>query len=201
MAKVSYVISKNSSRNGKQNFHFDGGTGSGKWFSKLFKDGKEEHSSEPNEVVDLISKLVVDGDYSINKNSETKIEFEGSVEEIKEFATWSINQVKAESGSLKAVAEFVKEYCKSIVDMFKGIFGYTEHIDDLQAERDQFEVENKKLSKEIEDLRESLKKSATKTSGFDPDAKVEKLSEEIKNLNESLKASGFEPIAEVEKQK
>ena len=95
-------------------------------------------------------------------------------EEIKEFATWSINQVKAESGSLKAVAEFVKEYCKSIVDMFKGIFGYTEHIDDLQAERDQFEVENKKLSKEIEDLRESLKKSATKTSGFDPDAKVKK---------------------------
>ena len=169
MAKVSYVISKNSNRNGKSNFHFDGGTGNGKWFSKIFNNGKEEHSSEPNEVVDLISKLVVDGEYSISKQSETRIEFEGSTEEIKEFATWSINQVKAEAGSLKAIAEFVKEYCKSIVDMFKEIFGFTEHMDDLQSEHDKFEDENKKLSKEIEDLRESLKKSE-----FDPDAKVEK---------------------------
>ena len=174
MAKVSYVIAKNSTRNGKSNFHFDGGTGNGKWFSKIFKNGKEEHSSEPNEVVDLISKLVIDGDYSINKNSETRIEFEGSTEEIKEFAAWSINQVKAEASSLKSVAEFVKEYCKSIVDMFKGIFGYTEHVEEIQSERDQFEAENKKLSKEIEGLRESLKKSTTKTSGFDPDAKVKK---------------------------
>ena len=173
MAKVSYVLTKNSNGNCKSNFHFDGGTGSGKWFSKIFKNGKEEHSSEPNEVVDLISKLVIDGDYSINKNSETKIEFEGSVEEIKEFATWSINQVKAESGSLKAVAEFVKEYCKSIVDMFKGIFGYTEHVDDLQVERDKFEAENKRLSEELKKLSESLKQT-TKTSGFDPDAKVKK---------------------------
>ena len=171
MAKVSYVISKNSEGNGKQNFHFDGNTGSGKWFSKLFKDGKEEHSSEPNEVVDLISKLVVDGDYSINKNSETRIEFEGSTDEIKEFAAWSINQVKAEASSLKSVAEFVKEYCKSIVDMFKGIFGYTEHVEEIQSERDQFEAENKRLSEELNKLNESLK---TKTSGFDPDAKVEK---------------------------
>ena len=171
MAKVSYVISKNSEGNGKQNFHFDGNTGSGKWFSKLFKDGKEEHSSEPNEVVDLISKLVVDGDYSINKNSETRIEFEGSTDEIKEFAAWSINQVKAEASSLKSVAEFVKEYCKSVVDMFKGIFGYTEHVEEIQSERDQFEAENKRLSEELNKLNESLK---TKTSGFDPDAKVEK---------------------------
>ena len=171
MAKVSYVISKNSTRNGKSNFHFDGGTGNGKWFSKIFKNGKEEHSSEPNEVVDLISKLVIDGDYSISKNSETKIEFEGSVEEIKEFATWSINQVKAESGSLKSLAEFIKEYCKTIVDMFKGIFGYTEHVEQVQAERDKFEVENKRLSEELNKLNESLK---TKTSRFDPDAKVKK---------------------------
>ena len=169
MAKVSYVISKNSTRNGKQNFHFDGGTGSGKWFSKIFKNGKEEHSSEPNEVVDLISKLVVDGDYSISKNSETRIEFEGSTDEIKEFATWSINQVKAEAGSLKAVAEFVKEYCKSLSITFKEIFGFTEHVDDLQLERDKFEAENKRLSEELKKLNESLK-----TSGFDPDAKVEK---------------------------
>ena len=171
MAKVSYVISKNSNVNGKQNFHFDGGAGSGKWFSKIFKNGKEENSSDPNEITDLLSKLVVDGDYSISKNSETRIEFEGSTEEIKEFATWSINQVKAEAGSLKAVAEFVKEYCKSIVDMFKGILGYTEHVEQVQDERDKFEAENKKLSKEIEDLRESLK---TSTSGFDPDKKVKK---------------------------
>ena len=171
MAKVSYVISKNSSGNGKSNFHFDGNTGNGKWFSKIFNNGKEEHSSEPNEVVDLISKLVIDGDYSINKNSETRIEFEGSTEEIKEFTTWSINQVKAESSALKSVAEFVKEYCKSLTETFKGIFGFTEHVDDLQLERDKFEAENKKLSKEIEDLRESLK---TSTSGFDPDKKVKK---------------------------
>ena len=174
MAKVSYVISKNSNGNGKQNFHFDGGAGSGKWFSKIFKNGKEENSSDPNEITDLLSKLVADGEYTISKNSETRIEFEGSTEEIKEFATWSINQVKAEAGSLKAIAEFVKEYCKSIVDMFKGIFGYTEHVEEVQSERDKFESENKRLSKEIEGLRESLKKSTVKTSGFDPDAKVEK---------------------------
>ena len=96
MAKLSYVISKNSSGNGKQNFHFDGGTGSGKWFSKIFKNGKEEHSSDPNEVVDLISKLVIDGDYSINKNSETRIEFEGSTEEIKEFALSGLSRVRDE---------------------------------------------------------------------------------------------------------
>ena len=173
MAKVSYVISKNSSGNGKQNFHFDGGAGNGKWFSKIFKNGKEENSSDPNEVVDLISKLVIDGDYSINKNSETRIEFEGSTEEIKEFATWSINQVKAESGSLKAVAEFVKEYCKSFITMFKDIFGFTEHVDDLQVERDKFEAENKRLSEELKKLSESLKQT-TKTSRFDPDVKVKK---------------------------
>ena len=169
MAKVSYVISKNSSGNGKSNFHFDGGTGSGKWFSKIFKNGKEEHSSKPNEVVDLISKLVVDGEYSITKNSETRIEFEGSTEEIKEFAAWSINQVKAEAGSLKSLAEFIKEYCKSIADTFKSIFGYTEHVEDIQSERDKFETENKRLSEELKKLNESLK-----TSGFDPDKKVEK---------------------------
>ena len=169
MAKVSYVLSKNSSGNGKSNFHFDGNTGNGKWFSKIFNNGKEEHSSEPNEIVDLVSKLVVDGEYTISKNSETKIEFEGSVEEIKEFATWSINQVKAEAGSLKSLAEFVKEYCKSFTTMFKDIFGFTEHVDDLQVERDKFKDENKKLSEELKNLNESLK-----TSRFDPDAKVEK---------------------------
>lgn len=168
MAKVSYILTKNSSGNGKQNFHFDG-NGNGKWFSKIFSNGKEVNSSEPNEITDLISKLVVDGEYSINKSSETRIEFEGSVEEIKEFATWSINQVKAEASALKNIAEFVKEYCKSIVDIFKGIFGYTEHVEQVQAERDQFESENKKLSEELKKLNESLK-----TSGFDPDAKVEK---------------------------
>ena len=173
MAKVSYVISKNSTRNGKSNFHFDGNTGNGKWFSKIFNNGKEEHSSEPNEIVDLVSKLVVDGEYTISKNSETRIEFEGSTEEIKEFATWSINQVKAEAGSLKNVAEFVKEYCKSIVDIFKGIFGYTEHVEQVQDERDKFEAENKKLLEELNKLKESLKQK-TETSGFNPDAKVEK---------------------------
>ena len=154
MAKVSYVISKNSTGNGKSNFHFDGNTGSGKWFSKLFNNGKEEYASEPNEIADLISKLVVDGEYAISKNSETRIEFEGSTEEIKEFAAWSVNQIKAEAGSLKAVAEFVKEYCKSLTDMFKDIFKCVEQMDDVQVERNKFEAET--------------------SSGFDPDAKVEK---------------------------
>ena len=173
MAKVSYVINKNSSGNGKSNFHFDG-NGS-KWFSKIFGNtGKHETVAEPNEFTDLLSKLVVDGEYTISKNSETRIEFEGSVEEIKEFAAWSINYIKAEAGSLKAIAEFVKEYCKSIVDIFKGIVGYSKHVEQIQSERDKFESENKKLSKEIEGLRESLKKSTAKTSEFDPDAKVEK---------------------------
>ena len=176
MAKVSYVISKNSTGNGKSNFHFDGGTGNGKWFSKIFNGntGKHETVTEPNEFVDLFSKLVVDGDYSISRNSETRIEFEGSTEEIKEFATWSINQVKAEASALKSVAEFVKEYCKSFTTMFKDIFGFVEDAEKVQDECDKFESENKKLSKEIEGLRESLKKSTAKTSEFDPDAKVKK---------------------------
>ena len=173
MAKVSYVISKNFSGNGKSNFHFDGNTGSGKWFSKLFNNGKEEYASEPNEIADFISKLVVDGEYTISRNSETRIEFEGSTEEIKEFATWSINQVKAEASALKSVAEFLKEYCKSIVDMFKDIFRFVEDAEKVQDERDKFESENKKLSEELKKLRESLKKS-TEKSGFDPDAKVKK---------------------------
>ena len=171
MAKVSYVINKNSSGNGKSNFHFDG-NGSGKWFSKIFNGntGKHETVAEPNEFTDLLSKLVVDGEYTISKNSETRIEFEGSTEEIKEFAAWSINQVKAEASALKNIAEFVKEYCKSIVDIFKGIFGYTEHVEQIQAERDQFEAENKRLSEELKKLSESFKEK----SKFDPDAKVEK---------------------------
>lgn len=168
MAKVSYVLSKNSSGNGKSNFHFDGNVGSGKWFSKLFNgNGKLETAAEPNDITDLLSKLVVDGEYSISRNSETRIEFEGSTEEIKEFATWSINQVKAEAGSLKSVAEFLKEYCKSIVNMFKDIFGFTEHVDQVQSERDAFEAENKRLLKEMETLRESLKKSAKKGTTTD----------------------------------
>lgn len=169
MAKVSYVLSKNSSGNGKSNFHFDGNAGSGKWFSKLFNGntGKHETAAEPNEITDLLSKLVVDGEYSISRNSETRIEFEGSTEEIKEFATWSINQVKAEAGSLKNAADFLKEYCKAIVDMFKGIFGFTEHVEQVQSERDAFEAENKKLMKDLETLRESLKKTAKKGNTTD----------------------------------
>ena len=159
MAKVSYVLSKSGSGNGKTNFHFDGNAGSGKWFSKIFNNGKEEHSSDPNEITDLLSKLVVDGDYSISRNSETRVEFEGSTEEIKEFATWSINQVKAEAGTLKELAAFLKEYCRAIVDMFKGISGYTEHVEEIQSERDKFEAENLRLTKEMDDLRESLKKT------------------------------------------
>lgn len=176
MAKVSYVISKNLTGNGKSNFHFDGGTGSGKWFSKIFNGniGKHETATEPNEFTDLLSKLVVDGEYSIVNNSETRIKFEGSTEGIKEFAARSINRVKVEASALKAVAEFVKEHCKPLTETIKDIFRFVEDIEKVQDERDKFKSENKKLSKEIEGLRESLKKSTDKTSGFDPDAKVEK---------------------------
>lgn len=171
MAKVSYVLSKSGSGNGKTNFHFDGNAGSGKWFSKIFNNGKEEHSSDPNEITDLLSKLVVDGDYSISRNSETRVEFEGSTEEIKEFATWSINQVKAEAGTLKELAAFLKEYCRAIVDMFKGISGYTEHVEEIQSERDKFEAENLRLTKEMDDLRESLKKTTADKKGNVTDSK------------------------------
>lgn len=169
MAKVSYVLSKNGNVNGKSNFHFDGNAGSGKWFSKLFNGntGKHETVGEPNEITDLLSKLVVDGEYTIAKNSETRIEFEGSTEEIKEFAAWSIAQVKAEAGYLKNVADFLKEYCKTIVDMFKGIFEFTESVQQVQSERDAFEAENKKLIKDLETLRESLKKTAKKGNTTD----------------------------------
>ena len=107
------------------------------------------------------------GEYTISKNSETKIEFEGSVEEIKEFAAWSINQVKAEASALKNIADFVKEYCKSFTTMFKDIFGYTEHVDQLQEERDKFEAKNKNLSEELNKLSESLKKTAKKGNTTD----------------------------------
>jgi hypothetical protein len=160
MAKVSFVISKNSNGNAKSNFHFDGNAGSGKWFSKIFNGntGKHENASEPNEITDLISKLVVDGDYTIAKSSETRIEFDGSPEEIKEFAAWSINQIKAEAGALKAVAELVKDYCKAIVDTFKGIFGYTEHVDQVTEERNKFKAENARLLNDLETLKNSAKK-------------------------------------------
>ena len=171
MAKVSYVLSKSGSGNGKTNFHFDGNVGSGKWFSKIFNNGKEEHSSDPNDITYLLSKLVVDGDYSISRNSETRVEFEGSTEEIKEFATWSINQVKAEAGTLKELAAFLKEYCRAIVDMFKGISGYTEHVEEIQSERDKFEAENLRLTKEMDDLRESLKKTTADKKGNVTDSK------------------------------
>ena len=162
MAKVSYVISKNSVRSGKSGFHFDGNTGNGKWFTKIFKDGKEEHSSEPNEIVDLVSKLVVDSDLNCNKTNETRIEFEGSVDEIKEFGAWSVNQIKAEAGSLKAFGEFIKEYCKALTDMIKDMFRTIEHIDQVNDENDDLRNQNDKLLKENETLRESLKKSASK---------------------------------------
>lgn len=162
MAKVSYVISKNSTRAGKSGFHFDGNTGNGKWFTKIFKDGKEEHSSEPNEIVDLVSKLVVDSDCNCNKTSETRIEFEGSVDEIKEFGVWSVNQIKAEAGSLKSFGEFIKEYCKSLTDMVKDMFSSIEHIDQVNEENADLRDQNDKLLKENETLRESLKKSAAK---------------------------------------
>lgn len=115
MAKISYIISKKSTGNGKGGFHFDG-QGSGKWFEKIFKTGKEEFHTEPNEISNLLSKLVVESDYTFNGEKESRIELEGSAEEIKELGQWSVNYIRAEAGTLKPLAEFVKEYCQTFCD-------------------------------------------------------------------------------------
>ena len=115
MAKISYIMSKKSVGNGKGGFHFDG-QGSGKWFSKIFKAGKEEFHSEPSEITGLLSKLVVESDYTFNGEKESRIELEGSAEEIKELGQWSVNYIRAEAATLKPMAEFIKEYFQAFCD-------------------------------------------------------------------------------------
>lgn len=115
MAKISYVISKKSIGNGKGGFHFDG-QGNGKWFEKILKGNQYEMHNEPNEITGLLSKLVVESDYNFSGDKETRIELEGSSEEIKELGQWSVNYIKAEASTLKPMAEFIREYFKTFCD-------------------------------------------------------------------------------------
>ena len=115
MAKISYIVSKKSTGNCKGGFHFDG-QGSGRWFEKIFKSGKEEFHSEPSEVSNLLSKLIVENDYTFNGEKESRIELEGSAEEIKELGQWSVNYIRAEAATLKPLAEFIREYFQTFCD-------------------------------------------------------------------------------------
>ena len=115
MAKVSYIISKKSNGGAKGGFHFDG-QGNGKWFEKIFKGNQYEMHNEPNEITGLLSKLVVESDYNFSGDKETRIELEGSAEEIKELGQWSVNYIKAEASTLKPMAEFIRDYFKSFCD-------------------------------------------------------------------------------------
>ena len=136
MAKLSYVISKNSKRAGKRGVHFDG-SGSGNWFQQLFSKGENKVPTEKSEIRDLVSKLVLDGDGSYESNSETRVEIEGSSEEIREFANWSVEEIKANSESLKNVAVFIKDYCKAlkdvVLDTYKEINEENESSKDIET--------------------------------------------------------------------
>lgn len=145
MAKISYIINKTSRRSGKTKFGF-GGSGSGTWFQKIFKAGKEEMSDSPSDIKDLVSNLTSDFDGSSESLKETKIEFEGSTEEIREFASWSVSEIKANADSLKDLANFTKSYCGSLADLsvkiYRGI-----------SEADKTAEENTALRKENEELK------------------------------------------------
>ena len=91
MAKISYLISKNSKSSGKHLFHFDG-SGSGSFFQKWFNKDHDEINSNPTDLKDLLSKIVSEFNGDSESVREKRIEFEGSCEEIKEFASWSISE-------------------------------------------------------------------------------------------------------------
>ena len=156
MAKISYLISRNSKRSGKSIFHFDG-SGSGSWFSKWFNKDHEEVSSTPNDIKDLISKLVSEFDGNSESVRETRIEFEGSSDEIQQFASWSIGEIKANADSLKDLAAFTKSYCESIGDMSIKIYrGFVEadndasDIQELKNRVSELEAAQQKKSKKAE---------------------------------------------------
>lgn len=174
MAKMSYIINSNSNGSGKHNFHFDGNCGSGKLFSNIFKKGKEVQSSEPNEIADLISKAVLEGEHSKNKITETRIEFEGDVDEIKEIGIWTINQIKAEIGTLNVARAFFRDLFGDAKDFIKEMFQLGRDINKTEDELRQAKSDITILRKENENLKAAAKKTTSKKAGFDPDAKVEK---------------------------
>ena len=154
MAKISYLISKSSKRAGKSGFHFDG-SGSGTFFQKFFKNGKEEVSDNPSDIKDLISKLVSEFDGNSETIKETRIEFEGSSDEIQQFASWSIGEIKANADSLKDLAAFAKSYCNSLADLSVKIYSGFNEVDKTASE-------NSELRRENEELKAAAKKNSDK---------------------------------------
>ncbi len=115
MAKLSYILSKSTKHNGKTSLNFDG-SGSGNWFQKVFKKDYEEVLTPASEVRDLISKLNIEFNGDGESNFETKIELEGTTEELKEFAGWSIGYIKANADFLKDLADFIRKYFDTLAD-------------------------------------------------------------------------------------
>jgi len=154
MAKISYLISRTSKRSGKSKFGF-GGSGSGTWFQKIFRNGKEDISENPSDLKDLVSNLTSDFDGSSESLKETRVEFEGSTEEIREFASWSVSEIKANADSLKDLANFAKSYCGSLADLSVKIYrGF--------SEADNVVEENSELRKENEELKAAAEKKSDK---------------------------------------
>lgn len=154
MAKLSYIISRNSKRSGKTHFGFDG-KGSGSWFQKWFNKDHDETNSAPSEIRDLISNLTSEFDGNSESLKETRLEIEGSADELKEFAAWSIGEIKANAESLKDLAAFAKDYCRSIGDMTVSIWkGMQEdngsEIQELKNRVSELEAAQQKKSKKAE---------------------------------------------------
>lgn len=147
MAKISYLISKSTKRAGKSGFHFDG-SGSGSWFQKWFNKDHDEVNSNPSDIKELISKLVSEFDGNSESNNETRVEFEGSAEEIKEIAAWSIGEIKANADSLKDLANFAKSYCGSLADLSVKIYNNFNDTDKIVKENSDLRMENAELKKE-----------------------------------------------------
>ena len=150
MAKISYLISKSTKRAGKSGFHFDG-SGSGSWFQKWFNKDHEEVNSNPSDIKELISKLVSEFDGNSESNNETRVEFEGSTEEIREFASWSVSEIKANADSLKDLANFARSYCGSLADLSVKIYKNF-------SDADKVSEENAALKKENEELKAAAEK-------------------------------------------
>lgn len=156
MAKLSYILSKSTKRAGKSHFGFDG-SGSGSWFQKWFNKDHDEINSNPSDVKDLISKLTSEFDGNSESLKESRIEIEGTAEELKEFAAWSVGEIKANAESLKDAANFCKSYCESIGDMsikiYKGFMEADSEVSDIQELKNrvsELEAAQQKKSKKAE---------------------------------------------------
>ena len=153
MAKISYLISKTAKRAGKSGFHFDG-SGSGTWFQKIFRNGKEDISENPSDLKDLMSKLVSEFDGNSESVKETRVEFEGSTEEIREFASWSVSEIKANSESLKDLANFARSYCGSLGDLSIKLYRSFNDADKAVEENSVLRQENEELKKAAAEKKE-----------------------------------------------